>query len=58
MVRGEGPRRIEKGPGRGPYRIPWLWLRALERMRMRSSSEGQAEARPVTRHRRRRGGRS
>lgn len=43
----EGPFRIEKGLGCGPYRILWLWLRGFERMRMRSSSKGQAEARSL-----------
>lgn len=41
----ERPFRIEKGPGCGPYRILWLWLMGFERMRMRSSLKGQAEAR-------------
>lgn len=44
---GEGPFRIEKGLGCGPYRILWLWLRGFERMRMSSPSKGQAEARSL-----------
>lgn len=45
----EWPFRIEKALGCGPYRILWLWLGGFERMRMRSSSKGQAEARSVAR---------
>lgn len=47
--------RIEKGLGCGPCRILWLWPRGFERMRMRSSSKGQAEARSLARHTHRKG---
>lgn len=44
----EGPLWVEMGLGCGPFRILWLWFMGFERMRVRSSSKGQAEARSPT----------
>lgn len=44
----EGPFWVEKGAGVWPLQDTVALARGLERMRMRSSSKGQAEARSLT----------